>query len=106
MAEIVITKENFDTAVLQAELSVLIDFGATWCGPCRMLAPIIEQIAADRADTLTVGTVDVDEQPELAVRFGIESVPTVLLFRNGALTARTVGYQPRESLEKQLGLSD
>lgn len=99
MAEIIITKDNFETEVLRAEKPVLLDFWATWCGPCRMLAPILSEIAAEREETLVVGKVNVDEEGDLATRFGISSIPTLMLFRGGEAVATTVGYQPKERVE-------
>ena len=83
MSEIMITSENFDRTVMQSEKTVLIDFWAGWCGPCRMLAPIIDEIAEEYADTVTVGKINVDEQPQLAAAFGVESIPTLIAFKNG-----------------------
>lgn len=94
----VITSETFDSFVKNPDKVVLVDFWATWCGPCRMLAPVVEDIANDYADRLTVGKVDVDECPDLAQRFGIMSIPTLLLFRNGELAAKKVGYMPKADL--------
>ncbi len=82
MAVITITKENFQSEVVQSDKPVLLDFWATWCGPCRMVSPIVDQIADERSD-IKVGKINVDEQPELAERFGVETIPTLLVFRNG-----------------------
>ena len=101
MAELVLTEQNFDEEVLRAKQPVLVDFWATWCGPCRMLAPIVEEIAESRSD-IKVGKVNVDEEGELAVRFGISSIPTVMVFKNGELTAQSVGYRPRAEIEALL----
>ena len=102
MSELVITEENFESA-LGTDKDVLVDFFADWCGPCRMLSPIIEEIAEERAQTLVVGKVNVDDQPNLAARFGISSIPTVILFRNGKEADRFVGYRPKDAVEKMLG---
>ncbi len=104
MSEITLTKENFDREVLHGEQPVLVDFWATWCGPCRMLAPVIAGIAEAHGDGLKVGKVNVDEQPELAAAYRIESIPTVFLFRNGEIAAKAVGYRTRSELESLLGL--
>lgn len=101
MAEITITNKNFDQEVLASDKPVLVDFWATWCGPCRMLAPIIEEIAESRSD-IKVGKVNVDEEGELAVRFGISSIPTVIVFKNGDIAAQAVGYRPRAEIEALL----
>ena len=82
MAVITITKENFEAEVLKSAQPVLLDFWAAWCGPCRMLSPIVDEVAEERTD-VKVGKVNVDEQPELAERFGVETIPTLLVFRNG-----------------------
>ena len=101
MAEITITNKNFDQEVLASDKPVLVDFWATWCGPCRMLAPIIEEIAESRSD-IKVGKVNVDEEGELAVRFGIASIPTVIVFKNGDIAAQAIGYRPRAEIEALL----
>ena len=98
MSEIVITYENFDRTVMQSEKTVLIDFWAGWCGPCRMLAPIIDEIAEEYADTVTVGKINVDEQPQLAAAFGVESIPTLIAFKNGVPLGALVGLQTKESV--------
>ena len=102
MAEITLTKENFAQEVLNADLPVLVDFWATWCGPCRMLAPVIEQIAAENEGKLKVGKVNVDEQEELAIKFRVSAIPTVLVFKGGEVTASSVGYRTKEQLEAML----
>ncbi len=98
MSEIIITSENFDRTVMQSEKTVLIDFWAGWCGPCRMLAPIIDEIAEEYADTITVGKINVDEQPQLAAAFGVESIPTLIAFKNGVPMGALVGLQTKESV--------
>lgn len=98
MSEIMITSENFDRTVMQSEKTVLIDFWAGWCGPCRMLAPIIDEIAEEYADTVTVGKINVDEQPQLAAAFGVESIPTLIAFKNGVPLGALVGLQTMESV--------
>jgi thioredoxin 1 len=99
-----ITTSKFDTEVLQSEAPVLVDFWAEWCGPCRAVSPILEQIAEERADELRVVKVNIDEEPELQQRYGILSIPTILLFRGGEPTAAAVGAQPKRMLERSLGL--
>mgnify|MGYP000152296626 FL=1 len=102
MAAIVITKENFDSEVLKAEGTVLVDFWATWCGPCRMLSPIVDEVANEHPD-VKVGKINVDEQPELAQQFGIMSIPTLLVFKNGEKVQESVGLIPKEKVEALLG---
>lgn len=102
MAAIVITKENFDSEVLKAEGTVLVDFWATWCGPCRMLSPIVDEVASERPD-VKVGKINVDEQPELAQQFGIMSIPTLLVFKNGEKVQESVGLIPKEKVEALIG---
>ena len=97
--EVTITLENFEEEVLKSEKPVLVDFWATWCGPCRMLAPVIEQIAEEKADTLKVGKLNVDDVPELAQQFGVMSIPTLVLLKDGQEAARTVGLMPKAALE-------
>ncbi|MBP3436313.1 MAG: thioredoxin [Clostridia bacterium] len=97
MAEIKITKENFEQEVLKADCPVLLDFWATWCGPCRMIAPIVEEIAKENA-SIKVGKVNVDEEEALAVAFGIESIPTILIIKEGRVTAKAVGFRSKAEL--------
>jgi len=98
MAEITITKDNFEEEVINSSLPVLVDFWATWCGPCRMLAPVIEEIATEYQGRVKVGKINVDEEQELAVKYGVMSIPTVILFKNGTVENTTVGYVPKEKL--------
>lgn len=98
MAEIKITKENFEEEVLNSSMPVLVDFWATWCGPCKMLAPILSEIAEQYEGVIKVGKVNVDEENSLAAGFGINSIPTVILFKNGKAVQQAVGYYPKEKL--------
>ena len=100
--EVTITKNNFEAEVLRSEIPVLVDFWATWCGPCRMLAPIISEIAEEYAGTVKVGKVNVDEEPELAMQFRVDSIPTVMLFKEGRLVNTTVGFRPKEQITAML----
>lgn len=101
--EVTLTEKDFDAEVLQAAVPVLVDFWAPWCGPCRMLAPAVEQIAEEYAGRAKVCKVNVDDEPALAGRFGIASIPTVLVFKNGQLTDQVVGLRPKAELEALLG---
>ena len=92
-----ITAENFEELVLGSDKPVLVDFWAPWCGPCRMVSPIVDEIAGERDDIL-VGKVNTDEQPELAARFDIMSIPTLLVFKGGRLANKAVGARPKEAL--------
>lgn len=101
MSVIHVTKENFQSLVLESDKKVLLDFWAVWCSPCKMIAPIVEQIADERSDVL-VGKIDVDSQMELAVQFGIVSIPTLIVMEKGQIVAKSVGYQSREEILKLL----
>ena len=102
MAEIQLNEQNFEQEVLRADLPVLVDFWASWCGPCRMLSPVIAEIAEEYAGKVKVGKVNVDEQPNLANRYGIASIPTVMLFKNGEVVSTSLGYRPKNELETML----
>ena len=102
MAVITITKENFEAEVLKSAQPVLLDFWAAWCGPCRMLSPIVDEVAEERTD-VKVGKVNVDEQPDLAAEFGVMSIPTLLVFQNGKLVNQSVGARPKSGVLALLG---
>lgn len=102
MAEIQLNEQNFEQEVSRADLPVLVDFWASWCGPCQMLAPVIAEIAEEYAGKVKVGKVNVDEQPNLANRYGIASIPTVMLFKNGEVVSTSLGYRPKNDLETML----
>ena len=102
MSVIRITKDNFEAEVLRSQLPVLLDFSAKWCGPCRMLAPTIEAIADERADSLKVGTVDIDAEPELADAFRVSAVPFLAVMKGGKLVSSAMGLRPKAEIEKLL----
>ncbi len=101
MSVMKITKANFEELVLRSEKPVLLDFWAPWCGPCRMVGPIVEEIAAERED-IAVGKINVDDEMDLAAAFRVASIPTLVVMKGGQVAAHTVGYQPKESLLKLL----
>lgn len=102
MAEITLTNNNFEAEVINSEIPVLVDFWAAWCGPCRMLAPIIEEVAKEYEGKVKVGKVNVDEEQELAVRYGIASIPTVILFKNGEIANKTIGFGSKAQITDML----
>lgn len=100
MAEIILTEATFENEVINSDIPVLVDFWATWCGPCRMLAPIIEEIANEYEGKVKVGKVNVDEQSALAAKYGIMSIPTLILFKNGEIAEKTVGLRSKEQIKE------
>ena len=98
-----ITKQNFKGEVLQSDLPVLVDFWAPWCGPCRMLAPVLEELEQDLGGKVKIGKVNVDEEMELAAQFQVASIPTLILFERGQAVCRTVGVQPKAKLAALCG---
>jgi thioredoxin 1 len=101
MSVTTIHRENFEREVLRADKPVLVDFWATWCGPCKMLSPIVEQLAAEHPE-ITVGKINVDEQPELADAYNVMGIPMLILFRDGKPAATSVGVKPKAALEAML----
>lgn len=102
MLEINLTESNFEEEVLKSEKPILVDFWATWCGPCKMIAPILEQIAEEHKDKLKVGKVNIDEQANLAARFHISSIPTLLLFQDGRIINMSVGFCSKAEIEEMI----
>ncbi len=102
MAEITINKSNFESEVIKSEVPVLLDFWAVWCPPCRMLAPVVEEIAQEYEGKVKVGKVNVDEEPELAAMFRVENIPTVVVMKDGKVADTSVGYQPKERITAML----
>jgi len=101
---ITLTEQNFQDEVLHSATPVLVDYWASWCGPCRQLAPVIEQIGMERVGKLKVGKVDVDDQPQLAAQAGVQGIPYMVLYRDGRPVTEAVGAQPKRALEAALGL--
>jgi len=97
MSVLTITKDNFNQEVLQSDKTVLLDFWASWCGPCRMVSPIIEQIAEERPD-IKVGKINVDEQPELASQFQVMSIPTLFVMKDGKIANQALGARPKSQI--------
>lgn len=102
MAELKITRENFENEVMKSNIPVLIDFWAPWCGPCRMMGPIIEQLAEEYVGKAKVGKVNVDEEGELAQAFGVMSIPTIVLVKGGKVVKQVVGAIPKTEVEAML----
>jgi thioredoxin 1 len=101
-----VTEASFEQEVLQSEKPVIVDFWAEWCGPCHAVSPVLEKIADERQDDLKLVKVNIDEEPSLAQKYGIVSIPTMILFRGGEPAAAAIGAQPKGALEKSLGLSE
>ena len=98
MAVIELTTQNFNEEVLQSEVPVMVDFWASWCGPCRMVSPIVDEIAEEVQGKAKVGKVNVDEQGDLASQFGVMSIPTIMVFKNGEVVATSVGAKSKAEL--------
>ena len=102
MAELNITAANFENEVLHSDKPVLLDFYANWCGPCKMLSPVLRELAEENAEALKVGKINVDEQRELAMRFQVSSIPMLVVFKDGKAVAKSVGYRPKSEIAAML----
>lgn len=102
MAELKITKNNFNNEIINSDIPVLLDFWASWCGPCRMLSPIIEELAKEYDGKLKIGKVNVDEEPELASHFNIASIPTVVIIKDKTIMDKSIGFVPKNKLEEMI----
>ena len=100
--EIELYKETFEQEVLQSDIPVLVDFRATWCGPCKMIAPIVKEIADEYDGKILVGKVNVDEEPDLTMQYNVSSIPTLMVFKNGQLVNKAVGYREKDEILKML----
>ncbi|MGI6041897.1 MAG: thioredoxin [Candidatus Alectryocaccobium sp.] len=103
MSEIILTEENFDEEVRRSDIPVLVDFWAVWCGPCSMIAPTVAEVSDEYTDRVKVGKVNVDEQMKLAMKYGVSSIPTLILFKNGEPVDRIVGVCSKAEIEEMIG---
>jgi len=104
MKPIEVSDQSFEQEVLKAEGKVLVDFWAAWCGPCRMMGPVIDEIAGEYSDKIKVCKLNVDENPDTAARYGVMSIPTLLVFENGQVVNKLVGFRPKEDIISQVGV--
>ena len=102
MSEVIFTDKNFDADVLKAKGLVMVDFFATWCGPCKMMAPAIERLAVAYKGKVVIGKLDVDENTDTAAKYEIQSIPTTIFFKGGEMVAKMVGFQSEEALKAKL----
>ena len=101
-----VTESTFEQEVLQSDKPVLVDFWAEWCGPCHAVSPVLDRIVEERNGELKLVKVNIDEEQELAMRFGVQSIPTMILFKDGQPAAATMGARPKGDIERQLGLTE
>ena len=97
-----LSDDNFEAEVLQSSKPVLVDFWAPWCGPCRMIAPVVDELATENADSIKIGKVNVDDNPKTATGYQVSSIPTLMLFNNGDVVERFVGMQPKSRLQEAI----
>jgi thioredoxin 1 len=102
MSEVILSDESFNAEVLQSPLPVLVDFWAPWCGPCKIVGPIVEELSNEYAGKLKVGKLNVDDHPQTASQYGIMSIPTLMVFKNGAVANQIIGAQPKTKLQEVL----
>ena len=102
MAEIILSKDNFETEVLKSDIPVLVDFWAAWCGPCKMLAPTIAELAEEYEGKVKVCKYNIDDDASVAIKYGVASIPTVLLFKDGDVANKTIGFVPKAEIEAML----
>ena len=102
MAEVILTQNNFEEEVLKSDIPVLVDFWASWCGPCKMLAPTIAEIAKEYEGKVKVCKLNIDDDSSVAIKYGIASIPTVVLFKNGEVADKSVGFVPKATIENML----
>jgi thioredoxin 1 len=101
-----VTEQSFEQEVLQSDLPVIVDFWAEWCGPCHAVSPVLDRIVEERNGEIKLVKVNIDEQPALSQRYGVQSIPTIILFKGGQPAAAAIGAQPKPALERALGLAE